>query len=244
MRTRLTILAVLVLSAVAAPVAVADDPPVITVPTPTAPAPDPRPVSKPKPKPKPRSQPRPSVHLPAARPARPVTRTYTPRPASVAPAKPRISRPPHKKRAVVKQQKPKPATKKPATTQPSIKQPEVVGAEQTHVTPPVASPAASPDTGFKADWSRTALLLVVVSILGTIVVLRRRRGRPRQVDVEVIEHQAERAVHFPLGKFNAPPVTQQALSALREEPVAPIAPAPAEQHSELGLHPRPAARTQ
>jgi hypothetical protein len=64
------------------------------------------------------------------------------------------------------------------------------------------------------------------------------------VDVEVIEHQAERAVHFPLGKFNAPPVTQQALSALREESVVPTAPAPAERQSKLGLHPRPAGRPQ
>jgi hypothetical protein len=174
---------------------------------------------------------------------------------SIAPAKPRISRPPHKKRAVVKQHKPKhkpkpkpatkkpstmqPATMQPATMQPATEQPGVVGSEQTHATPPVASP----DTGSKTNWSRTALFLVVASILGTIVFLHRRRIRPRQVDVEVIEHQAERAVHFPLGKVGALPVTLQAPSALQDEPIAPTAPAPDEQHSELGLHPRPAGRT-
>jgi hypothetical protein len=170
---------------------------------------------------------------------------------SVAPAKPRISHPPHKKRAVVKQHKPKhkpkPATKKPsttqpATTQPTTVQPGVVGSDQTHATPPVAST----ETGSKAAWFTSALffLMAVAVILGTIVVLRRRRGRPRQPDVEVIEHQAERAVHFPLGKFGALPVTLQPPSPPQEEPVVPMAPAPAEQHSELGLHPRPVSRTQ
>jgi hypothetical protein len=229
MRTRLAILAVLGLSGLAAPAAFADDPPPITVPTPTVPVPqpDPGPVAKPKPKP----APRPTPSRPAASTSRPVTPTYTPRPATVTPH-PQASRPVPKKKAAVKHKakaKPKP---KPVATKPA--QQGVAGAQKTHVVPPVASQ----DTSSGANWPRTALFLVLASILGAIAVFRYRRVHPREVDVEVLQPRAR----LPL---DPPPVlmpTVQASSALQEERppeqlLADIAPAPAEQPPQVRPEP-------
>ena len=202
MRMRVVIpFAALALSGLVVPVALADNPPPITVPTPTVtvPQPDPGPVSKPPPKPKP--QPRPSVHRPAASPSPAVTPSYTP-PATVAP-KPQASIRPHKKRVAVKhpKRKAKPATKKPAVTQQGVN-----GAEKT----PVAPPVAHQNTSSGANWGRAALFLLLALILGAVAVIRHRRVHPREVEVEVMQPQALRAVAFPLGRAFQPAPPQEA----------------------------------
>jgi hypothetical protein len=237
MRVRVaTSVAALALSGLAVPVALADDPPPITVPAPTVPAPqpDPGPVSKPRPKTTP--QPRPTVHRPAASPSPTVTPRYTP-PATVAP-KPRASSHPHQKRLPVKHPKPK---AKPATTKPAVTQQGVTGAEKT----PVAPPVAHQDTSSGANWGRAALFLLLALILGAVAVLRHRRVHPREVEVEVMQPQALRAVAFPLGRAFQPAPTQEASVAPEaerppEQLLADIAPPATEEHdTEIKPEPEP-----
>lgn len=250
-------LAALALLGLAAQVALADVPPPITVPTPTVPQPDPGPVPQPTPKPQPRPQPKPAA---AATPSRPVTRTYTPAPATVAP-KPRASRQPLKKRPAVKRHtKPKPSTQKPSANQ------GVKGAEKTNLG--ATESVASPGTRSSSKWLRTALVFAVVAILGVIGILfisassprtapssararrlpaaglRRRRTRPREVAVEVIQPKALRSP-IPLPPVSAPepppagkpaPAPHEELAA--EQLLADIAPEAGED-TEVGSQPEP-----
>jgi hypothetical protein len=99
-----------------------------------------------------------------------------------------------------------------STKKTSGKHQGVKGAEKSS---PVAPPVASHGTSFSVNWPQTALFLVIASIFGVLAFLRhrRRRARPREVAVEVIQPKAL------LGAIPLPPVQPQELpSAARASP--------------------------